>query len=271
MLNDRDYKILCLLQEQGFVTFEQILVRYFSNKSQCSRRLKFLENNHYVTSANAKKYLLTDNPNGHFFPYIQSVGIHPRTQIYYLNRVYRKQFPETNRLLKKDLLLHQLMLNQIRFFIEDNYITKNILLNDPENKIQATIDLTKRTEFSPDLTILETNFSVAIELERTMKAHSRYMNRFHYYDDSTYDGIIYYYINDSHLNSLKKYAGTSEKYGFSHYLKPEKIISNTFGFMSFSDWILKMKHRKEINHGPKNQTTTKHHIRAYRDLDSGSV
>ncbi|MFZ3229925.1 MAG: hypothetical protein WA160_06960 [Pseudobdellovibrio sp.] len=255
ILTDRDNRILLLLREQGFVTFQQILARFFKQQSNCSARLIELEKNLYITSIKAVDYLNDKNPNSIYFPYLLSLGITPKTKIYYLHQCYRRQFSETNRLLKKDLCLHQLLLNDVRFYIEDTFKDERIILNDPESKILADIDMTKRKEFTPDLTILSKKFSLAIELERTIKGQNRYMNRFWYYEDSSYTHILYFYVNESHLKSLLQYAGTSYQFGFAHYKQPQKIISNVFGFMHLKDWINKVSDIERKTNGEQKEPT----------------
>jgi len=239
-LTDRDRKIILLLKEQGFATFEQIRNNFFPDKTTASRRLKHLEAFLYIRSELAKNYLAANDKSTSYFPYLMSLGIHPKTKIYYLNSIFRKQFPETNRLLKKDLCLHQIMLNEIRFSLEKTFPDEKLVLNDPDHKLLSEIDLTKRKEFTPDLMILNKKYSIAVELERTAKGMNRYQKKFWYYEDSSFTHVLYFYVNEGHLKALRSYAGLSRKFAFSHYYKPNLVISNTFGHMELIDWVTKL-------------------------------
>lgn len=260
VLTERDKKILLLLREQGFLSFEQIDKRFFKTKHNTSRRLSQLERSQYITSKNTKEYFVGENSTSKIFPYLLGAGITPRTKIYFLHQIFRRQFPETNRLLKKDLCLHQLLLNDSRFHIED-YILPNIkanscnlIINDPDHKILSEIDITKRKEFTPDLTILSDKISIAIEMERTQKGQNRYQERFWYYEDSSYTHVLYHYVNEAHLANLRSYAGSSNKFAFAHYLKPKQVLSNLFGYMDVNDWINKVI---EIERLTPNEAETK--------------
>lgn len=264
-LTERDKRILLLLREQGFLSFEQIQKRFFKNKPNTSRRLSELEASHYITSKNAKEYLVGENPQSKIFPYLLGLGISPKTKIYYLNNVFRRQFPETNRLLKKDLCLHQLLLNDTRFHVEDyvlpnlSFNNYNLIINDPDHKILAEIDITKRKEFTPDLTVLSGNISIAIELERTQKGQNRYQERFWYYEDSSYTHVIYYYVNEAHLKNLLSFAGSSNKFVFAHYLKPKEVLSNLFAYMNVNEWINKIiEIERLLPNEPKAKSTRQH-------------
>lgn len=251
-LTDRDREVLLFLRSQGFASFDQLCKRFFKTKQNTSNRLVLLEKNQYLKSHNLKSYLTESNSK--FFPYIQGLGINPKTKIYTLHNVFKRQFSETNRLIKKDLLLHQLLLNDIYFFISDQVLSElnpdlksTLVLNDPEHKLLATVDITKRKEFTPDLTILSGEMCLSVELERTAKNQNRYQERFWFYEDSSFTHVIYFYVNESHLPNLLKYSGLARKFCFAHYLKPELVFSNIFGHMQLNSWINKINTVEGIN------------------------
>lgn len=240
VLQDRDRKILDLLRDQGFVSFEQILEKFFPNKFSCSKRLKLLEKNQYLQSKTLKEYFQNENNKG-FFPHLLGLGLKGHSKIYFLSRCYRKIIPETNRLLKTDLCIHQLILNNVRFFLEDNVKDARFLLSDPQVKILSEFQLGRRKEFTPDISVEHKNYIMAVELERTIKSKNRYLARFWYYKDSTYSHVLYYYVNESHLSMLLKQAGSARKFGFAHYLRPHQVLSKAWGYLELNEWIEKVQ------------------------------
>ena len=122
-----------------------------------------------------------------------------------------------------------------------------LVLNDPEHKLLSTVDITKRKEFTPDLTILSGEMCLSVELERTAKNQNRYQEKFWFYEDSSFTHVIYFYVNESQLPNLLKYSGLARKFCFAHYLKPELVFSNIFGHMNIHEWINKINTVEGIN------------------------
>lgn len=237
-LQPRDIEITSFLRAQGYATFEQLQSMFFRSKVSCSKRLVALQASGYINSQNA-----TDIFKGkkEFTPMILGLNVHPLTKIYSLSQLFRKQVPETNRLLKQHLVMHQLLLNHVRFQLKGHVEDYNLLLNDPQMKTWSLIDVGRRKEFTPDLSFEFDNHSMAIELERTLKSLNRYMERFAYFQTSCYTHVHYIYVNEGHLPTLLKYAGSSRMFGFSHYLNPTEVFSNTWGYMRLNDWVTKLK------------------------------
>lgn len=246
VLQDRDRKILDLLRDQGFVSFEQIRENFFSNKFSCSKRLNLLERNQYLQSKTLKEHFHNENSKG-FFPHLLGLGIKGSSKIYFLSSRYRKIIPETNRLLKTDLCIHQLILNKIRFFLEDTVPEARFFLSDPQVKILSDFQSGRRKEFTPDISVEHKEYIMAVELERTAKSKNRYTSRFWYYKDSTYTHVLYYYVNEAHLNMLLKQAGTARKFGFAHYLRPHQVLSRPWGYLELTEWIAKVQSIKSKN------------------------
>lgn len=240
ILQDRDRKILHLLRDQGFASFEQIQERFFPTVKKCSQRMILLEKSSYVVSRRIKDYLSQEESKG-FFPHLLGLGINGNAKIYFLSTPYRKLISETNRLLKPDLCLHQLLLNKIKFYLEDNISDARFLLSDPQVKILSEFQSGRRKEFTPDISVEHTNYIMAVELERTIKSKNRYLARFWYYKDSTYTHVLYYYVNKAHLSMLLKQAGTARKFGFAHYLRPNQILSKAWGYLELREWMDKVQ------------------------------
>lgn len=240
ILQERDRNILDLLRDQGFATFGQVCTRYFPNVKICSKRLRLLEEHKYITSYKIGDYFTSQRSKG-FFPHMLGLGIRSQTQIYQLSRSYRKLVSETNRLLKPDLVLHQLILNDVRFFLEDSISDCRFMLNDPQIKTLSNFSSGRRKEFTPDISIENSDYIIAVELERTVKSLNRYSSRFWFYKDSIYSHVLYYYVNETHLKMIMKQAGQSRKIGFAHYLRPNQVLTVAWGYLTLSEWIAKVQ------------------------------
>ena len=240
VLQPRDRQILDLLRDQGFASFEQLCQRFFPNRKRCSKRLILLVQHNYITSKALKDYLGGTGMKG-FFPYLLGLGINGNSKLYFLAPLYRKTVPETNRLLKPDLCLHQLMLNSVRFFLEDQMAEARFFLSDPQVQILSDFQLGRRKEFTPDISVEHKDYIMAVELERTVKSKNRYASRFWYYKDSTYTHVLYFYVNEAHLNTILKQAGPSRKFGFAHYLRPNQVLSKAWGYLDVNEWIDKVQ------------------------------
>lgn len=238
ILQERDYRILDFLRSQGFATFGQLQGLFFCGKKSCSLRLRSLEVNNYVRATTSSEFFKGTGIK--YSPLLMGLNIHPLTKIYTLSSVFRRQVSETNRLLKYDLCLHQLMLNDVRINLDHHITGYRLVLNDPQLKTWSIIDPGRRHEFTPDLSYESKNYSIAIELERTVKSLRRYMDRFGYYQSSVYTHVLYVYTAESHLATLLKYAGNSRRFAFAHYLKPNEVFSNVWGHMEINDWIKKL-------------------------------
>ena len=238
ILQERDYRILDFLRSQGFATFWQLQTLFFKSEDSCGLRLRALARGKYLESTTAN--LFFKEAGKRFSSILLGLNIHPLTKIYTLSSVFRRQVSETNRLLKYDLCLHQLMLNDVRINLDHHITGYRLVLNDPQLKTWSIIDPGRRHEFTPDLSYESKNYSIAIELERTVKSLRRYMDRFGYYQSSVYTHVLYVYTAESHLATLLKYAGNSRRFAFAHYLKPNEVFSNVWGHMEINDWIKKL-------------------------------
>lgn len=248
VLQKRDQALLNLLKEQGFATYEQLRRRFFPSKSRCSKRICKLKSAGYIEDISVLDVFFGKDSQvvPYYFPYILGLNINKKTRILRLTKEYKRQFSNTNSLLKRHICIHQLMLNEVRFFLEDNL--KGIMLNDPKVKVLSHIDAGYRKEFVPDLSIESKNAKIAIELERTVKSKNRYSSKFYYYMDSIYTHVLYYYIDEKQLKTLVDYAGSSRKFGFSHYKEPNLVLSNTWGYLSLNDFITKVNSISQPNY-----------------------
>lgn len=203
----------------------------------CSKRLSALEKAGYISSTSAEDFF---KGNRQFTPFLLGINLHPLTKIYQLSSTYRRLVPETNRLLKYHLCLHQLILNDVRTKLAEDLSSYKMILNDPQLKTWSMIDPGRRKEFTPDLSYEMETSILAVEVERTLKSDCRYSERFGYFQSSNYSHVLYVYVNEAHLPTLLSHSGTARQFAFSHYLNPTLVFSNTWGHMHLNEWIKKV-------------------------------
>ncbi len=243
-LQTRDREILDYLRAQGFASFQQLERRFFTGRKPCSRRLLKLTEAEYVVQLPIESVFPTGargKINRRYFPYLMGVGLRAGMVVYRLSDIYLRQVGQTIKLIKPSLVLHQLLLNDVRLLLEKE-ISATFVLNDPKLTVLSEIDFNRRKEFTPDLSFECADYHFAIELERTLKSRSRYLMRFTHYDDSAYTHVLYIYVNERHLKSLRESAGTSRKIAFAHYLKPTELLSNTWGYLTPQEFIERVNH-----------------------------
>lgn len=248
-LQDRDRRLLDFLREQGLASIHQLERMFFPSRSACAHRLSTLSQNNYVTRSTIKDLFPTGSAASsgrRFFPYLLGAGLHPSAAIYRLSDVYLKQIGLTKRLLKPNLCIHQLLLNEVRSVLEKE-LQCTFLLNDPKLTILSDIHFDRLKEFTPDLSFESQDQKIAVELERTQKSLNRYQMRFHYYKQSAYTHVLYYYVNESHLKMLLSSAGTARKFAFAHYLKPTELLSNTWGYLTLQEFITRVSQIQKRN------------------------
>ena len=136
----RDWELLNFIEEQGFATFRQIERMFFSNqKSFCSRRLGQLRCSGYLGKRTILE-AITGQPkmskNVKYFPHLLNINLDSRDEIYFINRKYAKAFGRSAKLFKPNMVLHQLILNEVRHFLDEE-IPHQIVLNDSKVKISA--------------------------------------------------------------------------------------------------------------------------------------
>ena len=236
----RDWELLSYLEEQGFATFDQLNHKFFfSKKPSCSMRLKRLSECGYIHKKRLLDFFQSNKRSGvkkGYFPHILNLNIKPNQFIYYINREYALGFGKSGQLFKPSMILHQLILNDMRDFLEKEVVHK-LVLNDPKVKILSNIYLGRGSDTVPDLSIEYDHVRIAVEVERTPKGSIRYFKRFGNFMDSNYTHVIYYYTDEPQLKQLLKYAGTSKKFAFAHYRIPNELFSNVFGVIDTNTFI----------------------------------
>ena len=234
----RDWELLYFIEEQGFVSFSQICKKFFhGNSSYCSRRLKKMCFFKYLEKKSFLDFFGCKNGTKHkYFPHLLNLNIRPQQQIYFVGREYAKGFGKSGQIFKPSMILHQLILNDIRVYLEEQVVHK-WSLNDPKLKILSYVEHSRNEDIVPDLSLEYDSVRLAIEVERTPKGKIRYFKRFNFFRESIYSHIIYYYTDECQLRPLLERAGVSRKFAFAHYKTPNELYSNVFGLIDLHTFI----------------------------------
>ncbi len=238
----RDWELLEYVETQGFATLSQLRKRFFNRKANCSMRLKKLLAFKYLEKKPLFDFFITEAKRGigqTYFPHILNLNISPKQQVYFINRDYSKGFGKSKKLFKPSMVLHQLILNELRNYLDQEIVHK-MMLNDPKLQIASSIQIGRNPEIVPDLSYEYESIKIAIELERTVKGMVRYFHRFNFFRDSIYSHVIYYYTDEAQLKPLLKRAGSSRKFAFAHYKAPNELYSNVYGPLRLNDFIHKL-------------------------------
>ena len=150
------------------------------------------------------------------------------------------------------MILHQLMLNEVLFFVQDEIQDARFILPDPETHFYGDLQPGRRKEITPDLSVEHKDFVLAVELERTQKNLLEYTGRMEFYRESIYTHVLYVYASDNQRASLVKAAGRSRKFAFAHFNNPNRLATESWGPISLNDWIKKVISISAVNaHTPK--------------------
>lgn len=242
IMSSRDWNLLRYVEEQGFVTFGQIREAFFENISTCSKRLKLLCYKKYLEKKPIISFFKDDGElleKGYYFPHILNLNIRSQQHIYFIGRNYARGFGKSAGLYKKSMVLHQLILSELRNFLVANIDHKQ-LNNDPFLQILGGIQVGRNKEIVPDLSFEYDKVKIAIELERSHKSSLTYSKRFIFFRDSIYTHVIYYYTDESILRTLIKKANFDPKFAFAHYKSPNDLVSNVWGRLSLNEFIFKV-------------------------------
>ncbi len=239
-LNNRDWEVLSFLEQQGYATFNQLEKRYFSSKQHCSIRLKKLRAHGYIETNRPIELFLSpqERKEGKLFPYLAEYHFHHRTQIYCLSRAFRTKYAFSDTLLKRQIVIHQLLLNDLRTRLEKE-IEPESILNDPKIKVVTRVEMGRHEEIRPDLSFESKGFKAAIELERTIKSKSRYYEKFLYYDSSVYTHVIYYITDRRKIEPFLKLTRQFKKIAVGYSREPEELYHNLYGRIDLKNFLLK--------------------------------
>ena len=245
VMKDRDWELLQFVEEQGFASFGQLQKHFFNDKSNCSKRLNKLCAFRYLSRKKLYDFFVSPHEKGvkkGYFPHLLNMNITPQHWIYHIDRSYSKGFGMSQSLYKPSMILHQLILNEIRGFLEKEVIHK-WSFNDPFLQVLSFIHFGRIEEIIPDLSIEDENIKIAIEVERTPKGQVRYFRRFNFFRQSLYTHIIYYYTDECQLKALLQRAGKDKKFAFAHYSRPDRLLSPVFGVVSVNEFIHRVLNR----------------------------
>jgi len=243
-LTDRDWGLLAYLEEQGFATQDQLSKEFFNSKVTCRLRLGKLGEHGYIERTTLPEALRIQrlNSKSAIFPHILNLNVSRNTPLYYINRSYSKGFGKSRKLFKPNLVIHQLILNEVRSFL-DKTLSPKWLLNDPRLALLSDIQYGRNREIIPDLSYEWDEHKVAIELERTCKSAHRYSLKLHEFRDSIYSHVIYYYTRETILKSLIRRSERNRQVAFAHYKAPNELYSPAFGVLTLNEFIEKRRDR----------------------------
>lgn len=241
ILTKRDRDLLVFVENQGFASFEHLNKRFFTSSGRCTDRLNKLCAFRYLAKRDLKDFFFSTKSNsigGGYFPHLLSLNVRPNQKIYHIDRSYAQGWLRSQSLFKPSMILHQLILNDIRIFLEKE-IEHQYIFNDPILKALSFIEFGRNEEVVPDMSIEDGKLKIAVEIERTPKGKTRYFKRFNYFKDSIYTHVIYYYVDEAQLKPLLKRAGKTSKFAFSHYTTPDHLISPVWGQVSLNEFLHK--------------------------------
>lgn len=240
VLQDRDRALLRFIEEQGFVTYRQIYENFFPTMPSCSRRISQLVHTKYIQEESVKNLLCIEREGSIYFPHLQNLDLKASNKIYYINRNFSRAFGKSKKLFKRSMIMHQLILNDIRSFLVDR-IQHKYLLNDPKISILSAITGKRPTESIPDLSLEFGDIKIAVEVERSLKTNHEYRSKVFNFERSCYSHVLYFYTNENILRKLMQRTRHSSKFGFAHYAQPNDIFSPVWGILDVNSFIHKVK------------------------------
>lgn len=240
----RDWELLSFLEQQGFATFKQLESRYFKNHQNCSLRLKKLMSFGYIESKSILEIIVPKHrqQEGNLFPYISEIDVRPSTQAYYLSPHFRRKYAFSEGLLKSNMVMHQLILGDLRTQLEKE-IPHNVVLSDPHIKVISKIEIGRHENIRPDLSMELNGFKLAVELERTTKTRSRYYERFLYYQDSVYSHVLYVTTDRKNIEYLIEQVAPYKKIGVAYFREPFDVYHNYFGLIKLNQFLEKVRNK----------------------------
>lgn len=238
-LQSRDRKLIWYIKEQGVATFEQLNRNFFPGEGSCRKRLHHLIRAGYLESVFVNEVFKTTKQKqtkSSIMPVVLDLSMKASTKIYRLSQEYRRLWYTNQSLMKRSLVLHQLLVNESLEQVKKT-LTANCILNEPEIKILSPYSVGRRTEICPDFSFETEKHKIAFEVERVIKSKSRYSRKLLYYRDSLYTQIIYLYSFEKHLPVFLELTKHERKVGLAHYREPNKIYSSFWGPQSLNSFL----------------------------------
>lgn len=239
-LSRRDREILMFLEQQGFATFSQLNDQFFNNVSTCSRRLTKLRKLELISSDTLLNVLFQKNADkaAKTLPFVMEMDISKKSHIYRLGKEFRRKFAFSDGLVKPNMVMHQLYLNDLRKKIE-KLIPHKFVLHDPKIKVISRVEGWRHDSIRPDLSFEFNKFKVAVEFERTRKSESRYYEKFLYFQSSIYTHVIYYTLDKRNLDHLISQVRPFSKIAVASFFEPEEVYHNIYGHIDLATFLRK--------------------------------
>lgn len=237
VLQERDKKIINFLKSQGAATLEQLHI-FFPNYKLASRRIIKLEKAGVLKGYLPVEAVGFNEIKSKYLPVLLDIRLKQSTKIFKLSPTYLTFFTENAKFATRIMTLHQLMLNDVRFFLEKIF-KDNLFLNDVDIHIMAKT-YNNKEPLVPDLTIVSGKFKIAIELERNLKSKSQYSVRMARYSASSFTHILYFYTKESYLETLINCSRPYRNIGFVDIFTKDMVYSNALGKLKFQEWLQKI-------------------------------
>jgi hypothetical protein len=230
----RDKDIVDFLATQGFATHEQLAKAYFPSYHSTYNRLMTLEKNGIIRSKPAASFF-SRRPYL-FEPHLNNLGVRKNTRIYQLSLSQLRFFPRDRGILKTSMLVHQLLLNEVRIWLQRQF-PEAIFMNENRLRMYGRDFINHNPDFMPDLVMKVDDVVMAVELERVKKSESRYVEKIRCYEDSLYTHVLYIFTNGENLKIFFKLGNYDKRFGFASYSRPETVSTKRFGDMPFKKWV----------------------------------
>lgn len=241
VLQERDRKIIEFLKSQGAATLEQLLI-FFPNYKLASRRIIKLEKAGIIKGYLPVQAVGFNEIKNKYLPVLLDIRLRPSTKIFKLSPIYLGFFTENAKFATRVMTLHQLMLNDVRFYLEKIF-KDNLFLNDVDIHFMAKT-YNNKEPLVPDLTIISGHFKIAIELERNLKSKSQYSVRMARYSASAYTHVLFFYSKESYLETLINCSRPYRNIGLVDIFTKDMVYSNAFGKLKLHDWLVKIDELK---------------------------
>lgn len=181
-----------------------------------------------------------------YVPSLIEINLNPNSKVFKLSSVFGENFSKSARMSESRMLVHQLMLNEVRLDMEKR-IPNSTIRTDLETS-QKLQSVGNKTPLLPDLVLENGSLKLAIELERSTKSRSEYISRMSHYSRSQYTHVLFFYSRDKQLDTFIQIVGPYRKIGFVNYFDRDHVFSKYFGTISFTEF-LKMSFNSNQSYG----------------------
>lgn len=237
-LTERDFDLLRYLGAQGVATADQLTARYFPSRTVCAKRLHVLRRGGLIESVPLSA--LRGISIASFRQAIQLLSLRReeawRYRLYRLSEELRVRTIGAEAMSDIMMWKHQIQLNGIRHLFE-RLFPRAVILIDPEIRAEWRRFKAGAEMPVPDLVIRSDGHEIAVEVERTRKAETKYFSRFFQFESSVYSHVLYFCESDIIFNKVVELSAAFSKIGVSRLLSPELVYRKEDGFKSIFQFL----------------------------------